>query len=658
MGECKRSQQALCGKMGCMSDCDLAVVSVPQVDGPCAGVAPEKAAQAKRNLHSFATGDAREICERLFVHVQNLDHRISQLENSRVFQFCNMLASKVLYWQGRTASILPRRWRRSQHDTAASAGYTQWINEHESRWPSIEQCRTISEQWIHRPRISIIIIADDFRPKSIERVLRSVYAQSYSEWEVVLVVNGCEDAASISRVRSQFAADKLHIIETDGITPRPHIFSAAATTATGDFLAFLHQHTVLTPRALHYVVEPLQNSTADVIYSDEDTIDDLGSRAHPIFRPAWSPELFRASRYIGDLLVIARQLYVAHAAGVAENSAAPVHDVIFELTNQPITCTHVPKVLCHRYGIREFSGAGVLSHSHTKTSSQRDDTRRWDAMLVHGSDCSNVISFAGDPIGLSIIICSRTRRLAECCVKSFQATAQGPCQFLVVQHENRGTDPDMTKALSALGCTIIPYAGAFNFAAMNNTAVARARHSLLLFLNDDVTAFMNHWWQQLISQLQQPNTGVVGATLRYPSGAIQHAGVVLGLADGVGHAGRFQFESDLWPWMRYTREVSAVTGACMGVRKEVFHELGGFDEDFPNNYNDVDFCLRARAAGYNVVCAGTEGLIHEECKTRAGVTSLLERDRLYRRWFHVLNQPDPYYSTAFARTERIQLAFD
>jgi GT2 family glycosyltransferase len=138
--------------------------------------------------------------------------------------------------------------------------------------------------------------------------------------------------------------------------------------------------------------------------------------------------------------------------------------------------------------------------------------------------------------------------------------------------------------------------------------------------------------------------------LVYPSGAIQHAGIVTGIGQGSGHVGRGEFASDLWRWLRLTRDVSAVTAACLAVRRQVFEQLGGFDEAFPVNYNDVDFCLRARQAGYRVVLEGRAVLRHDECRTRTAGTKLEERERFAARWGAVLERPDPYYSAWLSRS--------
>jgi GT2 family glycosyltransferase len=174
-------------------------------------------------------------------------------------------------------------------------------------------------------------------------------------------------------------------------------------------------------------------------------------------------------------------------------------------------------------------------------------------------------------------------------------------------------------------------------------------------MNDDVIVHERGWDNALTARLARPEIGIAGAILQYPNGTVQHAGVVTGMGDGAGHCGRFQMTSELWPWLRMSRDVSAVTGAMLGIRSEVFRNLRGFDEAFPVNYNDVDLCLRAREDGLRVVCLDLGKVVHRESQTRVGGTRYEEREALFKRWGKVLARPDEFYSVHLAPAERIAL---
>ncbi len=260
------------------------------------------------------------------------------------------------------------------------------------------------------------------------------------------------------------------------------------------------------------------------------------------------------------------------------------------------------------------------------------------------------------PSSLSVIVCSRSSRLVERCLTALRATTAATRLEIVVVHHQDGNDAAIAEVFSRFGCVVEAYSGEFNFAEMNNRGAARATSQVLLFLNDDVIATQAGWAEVLLSQLGRREVGVVGGRLVYPDGSIQHAGVVVGIGDGTGHIARGEYRSDLWPWLDLVRDVSAVTGACLGVRSEVFRDIGGFSGDFPVNYNDIDFCLRARAAGYRVIVDPRISLTHEECQTRRGGTRLVERERFLDRWEHTIGQGDAFYTSALAPTERITLA--
>jgi hypothetical protein len=256
---------------------------------------------------------------------------------------------------------------------------------------------------------------------------------------------------------------------------------------------------------------------------------------------------------------------------------------------------------------------------------------------------------------LSVIICSRSVRQVRECVEAARYTASVPVEVLVVHHLESESGDEMRQCVAQWGGIWIPYRGPFDFARMNNLAAEKATSPYLLFLNDDVILHERGWDEALAATLARPEIGAAGAVLEYPNGTIQHAGVVTGMGDAAGHCGRFQMTSELWPWLRMTRDVSAVTGAMLGIRRELFARLRGFDESFPVNYNDVDLCLRVRASGLRVVCLDVGKVVHRESQTRIGGTRYAERDALYQRWAHVLARPDEFYSRHLAPTERIAL---
>ena len=247
------------------------------------------------------------------------------------------------------------------------------------------------------------------------------------------------------------------------------------------------------------------------------------------------------------------------------------------------------------------------------------------------------------------MICSRNAGLLRQCLRSIESLTAYPVRETVVVQHKTGDDAAMERLLARSHCIRVTHAGPFDFASMNNRGAQAANGEVLVFLNDDVEPLSADWLKELLAQLQRPEVGVVGAKLLYPSGAIQHAGIALGLMDGAGHPDRGGFGQGFWKWSAATRNVSAVTGACLAIRRRVFDELRGFDTCFPVNYNDVDLCLRARQAGYQVICETASLLRHQESKTRVQGVSWQERELFHERWGKLIEQGDPYYSPHLTR---------
>jgi Glycosyltransferase like family 2 len=368
----------------------------------------------------------------------------------------------------------------------------------------------------------------------------------------------------------------------------------------GEYRLLLHPGDRLSSHALYFYAQALvENDFPDLVYADEDHIETNGDRSDPIFKPGWSPELLLSTTYLGQAIM---------------NRGASSSRVV-----------HIPRVLYHRGSRLPLKQAAPQYH-------------------------------AAAAAGLDIIICSRQVRQIGKCLEAIRKTASIPNHILVVHHLDSGDGRDMRSCVERFGGTCIPYRGPFDFARMNNLAAARATTPHLLFMNDDIVVRQPGWDHALCATLARAEIGIAGFILEYPDGTIQHAGIVTGMGDAAGHCGRFQKDSRLWPWLRMSRDVSAVTGAMLGMRSDLFRKLQGFDESFPINYNDVDLCLRVRKAGLRIVCLNVGHTIHGESQTRIAGTHHVERDTLYQRWAHVLSRPDPFYSPHLAPTERIALS--
>ena len=421
--------------------------------------------------------------------------------------------------------------------------------------------------------------------------------------------------------------------------------------ATGDFVCILDHDDILVPEALESYAAALGVQGADFIYSDEDKIDENGVPSEPVFKPAWSPELLSSCMYICHLMAIHRPLLEKVGWFRSEYDGAQDYDLALRLAEEdPVVC-HVPQVLyhwrMHSESTASHSSAKPYAHEAGRRALEASARRRnieasaEDGLHVHTYRLASAAAVR--PL-VSLIICTRTPRLLRRCLEGIAGkTDYRPIETVVVNH----TSPHSLKIreiVNDFGGIEVAYSGAFNFSLMVNLGVRRSRGDVVVLLNDDVVPIESGWLQGLVSQVTRPSIGVAGALLKYRSGAVQHAGITSGIMDAVGHPHRGRVHAKYWNWLHVSREVAAVTAACLAVRRSMFNEVGGLDPMFPQNYNDVDFCFRIGELGYTILYEPLALLRHDECSTRQATTFGWERQRFLERWSEKLQEDDRYYN--------------
>ena len=541
--------------------------------------------------------------------------------------------------------------------------YAEWLAGQQAPLPSLLWHQQEEARWTFQPVVTVLM--STYRPKKewLERAIASVKAQSYEKWQLSV----CDDASEEPWVReyleSQSRADpRIRVAFRESNGGISAAFNTAGQLATGDYVTFLDHDDELDPYALHYLVEACQQGGVDVLYSDEDCLNPSGERCMPGFKPDWSPELLDSRMYFGHLLAATRRLIDEVGWFSSDCDGAQDYDLVLRLVERAHKIVHIRRILYHWRQHPQSTAMDPKSKPYAQeagrlalaraVSRRRIDATVEDAPLPFAYYLHR--STAHPPV--SLVVLTRDARLLSIFLEGRKITRYPAVELVVVEHAHPGGQ-ELSRLLDATDCVRVRYEGPFNFSRMSNLGAQGAGAGLLVFLNDDVTPLRPDWLEVMAAHLERPEIGVVGGRLLYPSGAMQHAGVVLGMGGGAGHPGSGVFSADLMYYLQLPRDVSAVTGACLGIRKDLFQELGGFDESFPVNYNDVDLCLRVREHGYRVLVDPRVELTHLESATRTGGTTFAERQHFRRRWGHLLRQPDPYYPEAFARdTEEVRLA--
>ena len=399
----------------------------------------------------------------------------------------------------------------------------------------------------------------------------------------------------------------------------------AVCQAQGDYSVIVPAGVLLSPLAAYRWGELLQDASCDAVYSDWDHVAESGRRHTPRFTPEFSPELLLRTAYWGHCFLLRTSLLKELGPDLDPSDPAWTHSLALRIAETTKAVVRIPEILWHSANV-------------PVAEQPRPDIQ------------------AGEPAQASIVICSRTPRLLRRCLQALRRSDAAQAEVVVVAHES-GAGARLEQIASAHGARTVRYSGQFHFGVMNELGVQHSSRPAIVFLNDDVEPIAPGWLGALLRPLRKKEVGIAGGLLLYPDDTVQHAGISVGGRPTPSHVGRGQTSSPWWPWLRLTREVAAVTGACLAIRRTVWDELGGFDRRFPINYNDVDLCLRARRSGYSVVLESAALLHHREAQTRATAVTPAERALFASLWTPALASADPFFNPNLALPdERIALA--
>ena len=539
----------------------------------------------------------------------------------------------------------------------------------------IRAIRQTTTRLTYQPLLSVLMPVYNTDERWLRRAIESVQHQLYSNWELCIADDRSTDPRVGEVLREIQSSDprlRIHFRDVNG-----HISAAsnsALALASGEFIVLLDHDDVLPRHALAAVVHELnRHPDADIVYSDEDRIDEADRRYDPYFKPDWNPELFYSQNLISHLGVY-RTAMVRQVGGFREGfEGSQDYEMALRVVEetQPARIRHIPLILYHWRAIPGSAALDVHQKSYATDAArlavEAHFTRTGVVATIepapHAPYYQRIRYKVPEPRPhVTIIIPTKDRAdLLSTCVTSIVSRSTYR-QFDVLIVDNGSSEPESHAYFERVQqdpcISVLRIDGPFNFSRINNQAAARARGSLLCFLNNDTEVISPDWLEEMVSLAVRDGVGAVGAMLYYPSNTMQHAGVVLGLGGIASHPHRGERRGMPGNYGRaaLTQTMSAVTAACMVLRKDTFEAVGGFDETLAVAYNDVDLCLRLGARGFRSVWTPYAELYHFESVSRgddlhgANLPRFVAESQAMRDRWQGLLDADPYYNPNLSLT--------
>ena len=463
----------------------------------------------------------------------------------------------------------------------------------------------LESQLNYKPKFTIIIPSDPKNLTYIEPLFASIKKQVYDNYEIIILQSDDNLKNSIT--------EKLDLTNNKAITNITFISKTSdiQKNVHGDFVCVLEPGNKLTNNAFFKTCEFLnKNTDSEIIYTDSDNLDKNGNRINPFFKPDWSPYLFFSINYLGPLCFIRKEIFNKLPLDKISNSTLH-YETILKSTEISKKIQHVSLPLCSVQQ-KPFSNQFL---EKKKILSNYFEQKKINATIDNNTELGTFnikFNFENNPLVSIIIPTKNNRKILNRCIQSIQKYTSYK-NFEIIIIDNNSTDPSTKSYYQSLPYTVLDYKDSFNFSKMNNYAVKHAKGDFLLFLNDDTKVLEPDWLQEMIGVCSQNDVGAVGAKLVYSDNTIQHAGIVI-LETGAGFHPFQQLLQDsdrYFNFINVMRDCSAVTGACLMTKKEIFTKVNGFDDDFDLYYGDADLCLRIIDSGYHVVYAPSAKLLHE-----------------------------------------------
>lgn len=548
--------------------------------------------------------------------------------------------------------------------------YEEWYRNHRATGEELEKQR--NARFPYSPLISILVPVYNTPEAFLKQMIQSVRKQTYSNWELC-IANADPTNQEVADILKTASGKDRRIRVTDvpenkGIAQNTN---AALGIASGDYIGLLDHDDLLTPDALYEVVRVLnEEERPQVIYSDEDKVTtDLSEHFQPFMKPDFNLDLLRANNYICHFFVAEKELAEQVGGFHGEYNGAQDYDLILRCTERAEKIAHIPRILYHWRVHKASTADNPASKMYAFDAGKRaieEHLKRCGekGTVSHTKDLGFYrvrYQVQGKPL-VSIIIPNKDHAdMLDRCLKSIEKSSYQNYEIIIVENNSEKEETfDYYKQLKSERIKVVYWEGIFNYSAINNFGVRAAKGDFLILLNNDVEIITENWIEEMLSNCQRKDVGIVGAKLYYPDDTVQHAGIIIGIGGVAGNifTGLPRRFTGYFHKASIQQDLSAVTAACMMVKRSVYEEAGGLEEKLQVAFNDVDFCLRVRKAGYLVVFDPYVELYHYESKTR-GSENTKEKVRRFQseieymrsHWLELLKKGDPMYNPNLTLTK-------
>ena len=556
-------------------------------------------------------------------------------------------------------------------ESVAEGGYEAWLARHKVDKRTLRRQKHAA--FAQKPLISIVIPLYCTPLPYLKELLESVRRQSYENWQLCLA-DGSPDDKAKEFIEKHYGREKRIVYrkleENGGISVNTN---EAVALATGEYLMLCDHDDTLEPDALYEIVKAINDTGADVLYTDEDKVSMDGQHYFdPNFKPDFNLFRLRENNYICHIFVVKKSLTDETGLLRSEFDGAQDFDFILRCCEKAQKITHIPKVLYHWRCHMDSTAADPSSKAYAYEAGRKAVREHYQRLGIDAKVemterpgwYRSHVKVQGNPL-ISVIIPNKdhTDDLELCLFSMTRKSTYLNYEILIV--ENNSEKEETFEYYKKLPdrypkARVLTWEKEFNYSAINNFAAKEAKGEYLLFLNNDVEILTPDWMEEMLQNCQQEDVAAVGAKLYYPDDTIQHAGVVLGLGGIAGHIMCRASREDpgYFGRMISVQEISAVTAACMMVKKSDFDAVGGLDETFQVAFNDIDLCMKFRAAGKKIIFTPYAELYHYESKSR-GLEDTPEKQfrfdkevkRFQEKWAQQLEMGDPYYSPNLSVTE-------